>query len=313
MKVYFSFVYLMTSFANKLLLQSSSMTAQPHLTLTLVKNLPIFNPSFEVKSKVSKLYKLSKENLEKSQKLYFDAEALLLEELGLNDFIPSNECVAVKSFSESFGASGRLDAEYYQPKYDEIDKRVKNKAVYIHEVKNIKTFNARGLQPIYIEDGNLDVINSRHILESGLDYENFEKTAVSYWETQEKAQVYKKDILIYTTGANIGRTATYLIDKPALASNHVNILRIKDENPIYVSFVLNSIIGRLQTEKLSAGSAQQELYPKDIDNFYIPFIDKQKQIDIVEKVIQSFELKSESKRLLEEAKIVVERAIEQGE
>ncbi|MFZ5376016.1 MAG: restriction endonuclease subunit S [Campylobacterota bacterium] len=309
----FLFCYLMTDFANKLLLQSSSMTAQPHLTLTLVKNLPIFNPNDELKSKIANLYILSKQKLEESKKFYVEAEEILLSELGLNDFTLSNESIAIKSFSESFGSSGRLDSEYYQLKYDYIEKKVKTKAVYVNEIKNIKIFNARGSQPIYIENGSLDVINSRHILENGLDYDNFEKTDISYWESQEKAQIFKNDILIYTTGANIGRTATYLINKPALASNHVNILRIKNENPVYVSFVLNSIIGRLQTEKLSAGSAQQELYPKDIDNFYIPFIDQKKQNDIEKKVIQSFEIKAESKRLLEEAKIAVETAIKVGE
>jgi restriction endonuclease S subunit len=58
------------------------------------------------------------------------------------------------------------------------------------------------------------------------------------------------------------RTQVYLSSERAFASNHVNLLRIIGENPIYVAFVINSKIGRLRTEKLSAGSAQQELYPK---------------------------------------------------
>ena len=113
----------------------------------------------------------------------------------------------------------------------------------------------------------MNVINSRHILERELDHKNFEKTNSDSWDTQIKARIYRNDILTYTTGANIGRTQVYLSNEKALASNHVNILRIEHENPVYVAFVLNSKIGRLQTEQLSAGSTQQELYPKDIDNF----------------------------------------------
>jgi len=159
----------------------------------------------------------------------------------------------------------------------------------------------------------LNVINSRHILERELDYKNFGQTHSESWNTQEKARVYRNDILTYTTGANIGRTQVYLSDEKALASNHVNILRIENENPVYVAFVLNSKIGRLQTEQLSAGSAQQELYPKDIDNFYIPFINKNAQTQIANLVQQSFTLKAESERLLATAKRAVEIAIETDE
>ena len=76
---------------------------------------------------------------------------------------------------------------------------------------------------------------------------------------------------------------------------------------------MNSIIGRLQTEKLSAGSAQAELYPKDIDNFLIPIIDQDKQQQIAELVEESLNLKKQSEHLLEVAKQAVEMAIEQDE
>jgi len=159
----------------------------------------------------------------------------------------------------------------------------------------------------------LDVINSQHILEDGLDYDNFAKADISCWDTQARARVFKDDILIYTTGANIGRTAIYLNDKQAIASNHVNILRLNVSNKLYAAFVLNSLVGRLQTEKLSAGSAQQELYPKDIEQFYIPFVDNACQTRIAEKIRQSFTLRAQSQHLLALAQRAVETAIEHSE
>ena len=117
----------------------------------------------------------------------------------------------------------------------------------------------------------------------------------------------------YTTGANVGRTNIYLKTNKALASNHVNILRIKDEKPLYVAFVMNSLIGRVQTERLVTGSAQVELYTKDIEGFIIPFVNVSIQNKISAKIQTRFALKEESKRLLETAKHAVELAIEQGE
>jgi hypothetical protein len=36
------------------------------------------------------------------------------------DFLPNTENINIKSFKDSFVANGRLDAEYYQPKYEEL-------------------------------------------------------------------------------------------------------------------------------------------------------------------------------------------------
>ena len=230
-----------------------------------------------------------------------------------NNVISNKNGFASKPFSSSFATSGRLDAEFYQPKYDELFNRIYANSEYIRTVGEMETFNARGLQPVYAEQGSLNVINSRHILEDSLDYNNFEKAESTCGKTQKRARVQRNDILVYTTGANIGRSQPYISDEPALASNHVNILRIQFEDPIYVAFVMNSLIGRMQTERLSAGTAQAELYPKDISQFIIPFVSKKMQDEIVCSILKSRDKKTESRNLLEKAKRAVEIAIEQGE
>lgn len=295
------------------LLRYASGGLQGHVNLTILENLkiPILDKGFQ--NSIEKIITEAYEVKCQSEVLYKQVEALLLGELSLHKWQPTSANTEVKSFKNSFLESGRLDAEYYQPKYDEVEFAIKNKSNYFKTISEIRTFNVRGLQPEYFEDGDLDVINSKHILENTLDYNNFEKTKNNYWDLNSRARVYKNDILTYTTGANIGRTHVYLNDKKALASNHVNILRIKDENPIYVGFVMNSILGRLQTEKLSAGSAQQELYPKDIDNFLIPFISKESQEVMCNNVLESLNLQQQCQQLLEAAKQAVEIAIEEGE
>jgi type I restriction enzyme S subunit/type I restriction enzyme M protein len=63
---------------------------------------------------------------EQSQTLYRQAEELLLESLGLKDFQPSRKNKNIKDFSESFLSTGRLDAEYYQPKYEDYLQLIQN-------------------------------------------------------------------------------------------------------------------------------------------------------------------------------------------
>ncbi|MDU9050601.1 MAG: restriction endonuclease subunit S [Candidatus Electrothrix sp. Rat3] len=285
-------------------------TGQSTLTISYLKSIPV--PRFGIEENIGRFLSKTEQLNDASSQAYEEAQTLLFSELGLTDWQPKHRLSFVKNYSETEQA-GRLDAEHFQPKYDELIEAITTNSFYSKNISEIQTHNARGLQPKYAVDGELDVITSKHILEHDLNYDGFEKTCESNWKKQKKARIQKGDILTYTTGANIGRTACYSISKPALASNHVNILRIRNENPEYVAFVMNSLIGRLQTERLSAGSAQAELYPKDIEKYLIPFTEEKIQQEIVALIEKTRSLKAQSKHLLECAKRAVEIAIEQDE
>ena len=79
--------------------------------------IPAFGKDFQsiIKENVQSAFKLS----ERADENYHATEKMLSEALGLDNFNPSSENVAIKSFSASFGFSGRLDAEFYQSKYDD--------------------------------------------------------------------------------------------------------------------------------------------------------------------------------------------------
>ena len=267
--------------------------------------VPMFSDNFQ--SRIDNVVKNAHSINERAKSLYSKAENLLYCNLGFKDWSPKTTSYTTKKFSD-FAQCGRLDAEYYQRKYDELFEMLSK--VDCKLIKEIKVINYRGFQPKYVDNGKIDVINSKHILEDGLDYDNFEKTDEISYNEVERSHVKYGDILTYTTGANIGRTQVYLSDKKAMASNHVNMLRVKDVNPIYLALVLNSIIGRMQTERVCTGSAQVELYPEDLENFIIPILSSTIQEKIANFILRSFECKKQSKQLLQEAKQIVEAEIE---
>jgi hypothetical protein len=269
-----------------------------------------YSKQFEASAET--LYKQSVRLKNDSSAAYKQAETLLLNALNLTTYAPDTKNTNIISFKLSFGASGRMDAEYYQPKFDEIEELIKTNSVYFKRVEEIHTYNSRGMSAIYDEAGTVNMITQKHILETGLDYDNFDKTDVKHFSPVETSFVAENDILIYGTGANIGRTQPYLSKKKAVACQDIIILRVI-EDPVYVAFVINSFIGRLQTEKMRTGSAQPHLYPKDIAQFLIPFVDKETQLKIRERIISSLALKKQSATLLETAKRAVEIAIEQDE
>ncbi len=301
--------FLNSKYGNILTLRRISGNAQPKLNVFDISEIPIPQFNEEFYKKISDKIIKADEQKQHSKSLYSQAEELLLGKLGLKDWRPKNTFHTTKKFSD-FAQSGRLDAEYYQPKYDDLFERLQK--VDCKTIKEIQIINYRGFQPEYVENGKIDVINSKHILEDGLDYENFEKTDEVSFNNAVRAQVKYGDILTYTTGANIGRTQVYLSEKKAMASNHVNMLRVKDVNPIYLALVLNSKIGRMQTEKSSTGSAQVELYPDDLASFIIPILPEAIQTKIASLIQQSFECKAQSKQLLEDAKRMVESEIEKN-
>lgn len=304
---YFLFVFLQSKYGLKQTRRIARPTGQYNINNKELGSYKIPKLSSKIQSKVEALVILSHSELEKAKKLYEEAIDCLLSELGLKDFNPENSLNTTKRFSD-FVQSGRLDAEYYQKKYDELFDVIKK--VNYKTVKQLRIINHRGFQPEYVDCGEIDVINSKHILEDGLDYDNFEKTSETSYNEVKRSHVKYGDILTYTTGANIGRTQVYLSNKKAMASNHVNMLRVKDVNPVYVALVMNTLVGRMQTERVCTGSAQVELYPEDIDNFIIPVLSTNVQEEIADLIQQSFDCKKKSKLLLLEAKQIVETEIE---
>ncbi|HPY90854.1 MAG TPA: DNA methylase, partial [Lentisphaeria bacterium] len=168
-------------------------------------------------------------------------------------------------------------------------------------------------QPVYVDDGPISVVNSQHIGPQHIDYDGLQETSEKAFAASPEGHIKPNDLLIYTTGAYIGRTNVYLSDQPALASNHVNILRLNSGiDAAYMALVFQAVIGQFQTQKHLRGSAQAELYPNDIDKFVVPLLAPRKQAAIGDSVRSSLEKQQESKRLLEQAKARVEQLIEEA-
>ena len=248
---------------------------------------------------------------EKSISLYRQAEELLAKELQLDKLqLPKNKWYTVH-YSEVVG-SQRLDSNHFRDAYscllDFLNSRFQCKFV-----KHFVSVNRRGLQPNYVVNGDIMVVNSKHLSNTHIKYDQTEKTTKEEFAKQQVAQIKNGDVLIYTTGAYIGLTNAFNSDELAMASNHVNILRLSDPtiDPNYLALVFNSIIGQLQSQKHSRGSAQLELYPGDIDKFIIPLLDEDIMRTIGEKVRNSLKVLNESKQLLSRAKSRVEELIEQ--
>ncbi|MCQ0113092.1 restriction endonuclease subunit S [Zhouia amylolytica] len=309
----FLFLYLLSDISYDLMIRSSSMTAQPHLTIKLIRDLPIFISENTLKKEVSNVYDKSQELKLQSKELYVQAENHLLEQIGLENFKPSTEGVNIKTLTNSFGSSGRLDAEYYQPKYDEIETRIGDIGYY--QLKDTFDLKTNSSPKKYLEEG-IKVIKTKNVRIPSIDYEN-----ISDFTDEAKVLVKQNDLLFASMGVgSLGRVSFIFDDnEKATVDGTIKILRAKKEFKdnyfeIPALLFLTSAIGQEHIYKFIIGSTGIiSISKENIENLMIPKIDISKRKELTKLVLESKKLKTQSEYLLEVAKKAVEIAIEEGE
>lgn len=310
----FLYLYLKSDFAYSLMVQSSSMTAQPHLTLTLIKDLPIFKSSTQFKDKVGLLYNDIIIFRKKSQSLYTEAEQLLLEELGLKDWEPSGESINSKSFKNSFLSAGRLDAEYYQPKYDEIENIILSQKYF--KLSDYFDILSNPSPSEYIENG-IKVIKTKNIRIPSVDY-----GSIIDCTTESKLYIQENDLLFASMGVgSLGRIS--FIDKTpvekATIDGTIKLFRQKEaskknELEIPTLLFLSSKVGQELIYKYIIGSTGIiSISKENLENLIIPIQEENIRRKLSDMVLSSISLKQQSEHLLEVAKRAVEIAIEENE
>lgn len=302
--------YLNTHYANKLVLRRRSGNAQPKLNVGDLTYIPIPLFSTDLELKISELVMRSKYTIELSKSVYRDAENILLNKLELIEWRIPSKTQSVKKVSESFIESGRLDAEYYQPKYDELFALL---GAYdtktLSEVVNIKKSVEPGSEAYQTE--GIPFIRVANLSKFGITDTDVYLSAEEYGDIIRP----EKDTILLSKDGSVGIAHKVEEDADIITSGAILHLTVKDDSviPDYLTLVLNSIIVKMQADRDAGGSVIQHWKPSEIEKVVIPILDNEVQVQITEKVQESFALRRESARLLELAKTAVEVAIEQGE
>jgi type I restriction enzyme M protein len=297
----------------------STGNVQPLLNLLQVKSIliPKLDQNFQIG--IKKLVETSHSLKSRSLNFYQQAEDLLLTELGLKDWQPTEESIAVKSFSESFLSSGRLDAEYYQPKYDQLYQSLKTATLrngwQLKKLSELSSLFKYGVSDSleYIEEGvpflRIADLNKHRFSQENLKFISNE-SAKKYKET-----VRQGDVIISRSG-----TLGIAVVIPEFLTNAVYgsyfiLTRPKKELvlPTYLALYLNSLAGKMQTEQSNTGGIQTNLTIPVLESLVIACPSLESQQKFVNKVHDSYNAEEKSKQLLEVAKIGVEKAIETDE
>ncbi len=279
----------------------------PYISIANLSTLPTIvlndNCQLVVEKIVIKAYAL----LKNSKQLYQQAENLLLSELGLNEWQPTEKNIAVKSFTESFLSSGRFDAEYYQPKFDESLNLIYS---YKKGWENIK-------DSLYIADTNFipkeklmykyielsDIGNSGEI--TGCSVQLGEELP-----SRARRKVNQGDVIISTVEGSLPKCAlvTQAYEQSLCSTGFyiINSQKINSETllVLFKSKLLQNIL-----KANCSGSILTSINKNEFLNIPIPLVNVKIQLVIQQKILESFGKREQSKQLLEIAKTGVEKAI----
>lgn len=288
---------------------------QPEIAPYYLKNIyvPIIPMPFQLE--IEKLVKDSHLALEQSKALYKEAEDLLYTELGLNPQNPlqsilqshsNNINFRIATLKESFLKTGRLDSEYYQVKYEEIESFIQSyqggfSKLEIAEIKD-SNFTPKAKEKYrYIELANIGANGniSTPLEELGEDL-----------PTRARRLVKEGDLIISSVEGSLGSCA--LITKEfhhCIVSTGFYVLKSHSINSETLLVLFKSSFFQHYLKKFPSGTILSAISKEELQNILIPKINPNTQDSIASHIQQSFTLRAEAKALLNEAKAKVESAI----
>lgn len=288
-------------------------TGQPNLNLGLIKLIKVTKATEQFQDEISKIISLALQQRKKSEQKYTNVQILILSELGLANWQPKHQLTFIEKYSDTKQAE-RIDAEYYQPKYDENVAAIKGYAGGWDTLGNLVTVKK------CVEVGSGEYLDEGVPFIRVSNLSPFEITEEKYISEKLYAEIKQhqpeKGEILFSKDATPG-IACYLNEQPKKMIPSGGILRLKSKtdkiNNEYLTLVLNSILTKEQVNRDVGGSVILHWRPDQVKGTVIPILPEEKQTQIQQKVTESFNLRKQSRNMLEFAKRAVEKAIEQDE
>ena len=306
---YYLWSFLHSKYGQNLMWRSASQTGQPHITLPIITNMHVPSLSEKFQLEVENLYIASVENKKLAEEKYKKAETKLLSELGVDICKFETEVFSVRRYTDILSAE-RMDAEYFQPKYDKLISTILKydpKAKTLDDVAIYLFTGEYADKYMLFDKGLCHYVRGTDIYDGIVEIDLFHSV-----DPQKHSKfVCEGDIVTGRVGTigNFGVISKEL-DNSVCSDNVLCFHLPNDYIPnVYALYFNSSIINEL-TNRMSRGSVQQRMNQETLRELIIPYIKYDTQIELNEIILCSFELMNKSKRLLECAKKAVEMAIE---
>ncbi len=306
---YYLWSFLHSKYGQNLMWRSASQTGQPHITLPIITNMhvPAFSDRFQFE--VEKLYVASVESKRMAEEKYKEAEKLLFSELKIELSGFEKEVFSVKSYLDIL-CEERMDAEYFQTKYDKLIATILEYDPEAKTIDEIATYLFTGEYAdkyMLFKEGLSHYVRGTDIHDGIVDIDIYHSV-----DPQKHSKfVSEGDIITGRVGTigNFGVISKELDN--SVCSDNVLCFHLPEEYipNVYALYFNSSIIKEL-TNRMSRGSVQQRLNQETLRDLIVPFIEHGIQMKLNAIILCSFDLMNKSSCLLDCAKNAVEMAIE---
>lgn len=312
---FYLIAYLNCKFGRSFLQRNVRGTVQTGLNIDDLKSVLIFLPKEELQKRISFLVIKAKEYYNVSKSFYLQAEFSLLEQLGIKDFKPTYKFSYTANLSDVFRVH-RIDAEYFQPAYVNIIRKIQGRIALKPLGKFILGIQ-KGIEvgsDNYEEEGK-PFIRVSNLSINGLVDRDQKYISEELYQRLKNTYEPKEGDFLLTKDATPG--IAYVVKEPVEGIISSGILKLKiDDNEVdkeYLALCINSLVGKMQIERDGGGSVIIHWKPEQTKRLQIPILPLEAQQKIASLVQQSHEVRRKAKELLEIAKKSVEIAIEKNE
>jgi restriction endonuclease S subunit len=204
-----------------------------------------------------------------------------------------------------------MDAEYFQPKYEEIIEAVKKYKGGYDELGNLVKINDKNFTPK--DNEQYKYIELANISSNG-EINGYTENFGNELPSRARRKVQKGDLVISTIEGSLESIALITEDwKNALCSTGFFVVNSNKLNPETLLVLLKTKVGQMQLKKGCKGTILTAIDKNELSKIVLPKIDSKTQEEIKAKITEMYEAKKLSKSLLEIAKRGVEMAIEKDE
>ncbi len=304
------FVFCKTKYFVKCLMRANKATMYPAVSYKDILKMSFLFPASDFRKRIKHNIQKALSYIEESGKAFKQAQDILLSELGLKDWKPKHYLSFTRQYSDVEQA-GRMDAEYFQPKYEQI----------IHKIKTYKGgWDTLG-NLVDIKDNHFKpkptflykYIELSHVSENGKIINCISEKGKNL-PSRARRLISRRDVIVSSIEGSLSKVA--VIDSnydQCICSNGFYVINSNNINSETLLVFLKSITGQFQLKRSCSGYILTAISKNSFRNIIFPKIgiDIQKKIQII--IMNSLKLYKKSTKLMELSKQVVEKAIEKDE
>lgn len=314
---YYLVVFLRGKYGYYQLMREREQQIQLQLTLERVAKVNVYLPPRHIQDEIGDNLKKYYDLLRRARKVLGDATGVFQKEFAVNAAELNHETTYVSYFSEALLGS-RLDAEYFQPKYQRVIDALRKSASKVVHLEDLLRVVTNGHTPLHhnLEEGDVAFLTAEHVLDFDIDYQSDKRILLEHHNNELKRTQLQVGDILATIKGRIGNFARVeQLDGLYNINQDVALLRLKPNiHPYYVIGYLNSLPGKTLVQQLGTGQINPFLGLGNLKKIPIPLLERSRMNALgsflEDEVLCSQRLKSEAEALLDASKLRIEQMIE---